>query len=459
MRTMTQILTRIALLVVPVVAVGQTPTQWRGTAEWTFMVYLAADNNLDRAAMEDVDEMEMVGSSKDVRIVVLIDRWNAQAGPSNWTTAKRAILLKKPGAGAQSLYDPAVSEDIGEVNTGDPQTLVEFVKWGATVCPSRKRALIIWNHGGGWRSFNDEFAGSSRSPQDLRNLSWSPTPGIRAVCFDAGSSDDALYTKELRNALETCGVTFDIVAFDACLMGMLEVAYELKDITPYVVASEENVATDGFNYTTLLAALGAQAGATPFQVGSLMLESYNLEYGSAPNATLALIASDRLPELVASINSLVAQVAQEDNEAGRLACRQELAHARASAGPTMAENRLPYVDLGTFLQCAAHHGRLSQNLRASADQALKSYERARLVYVRTGERRRTGLSIFFPPLDTTASMLDAYCEDNLVFAKDCCWDQFVKSFATNVPLADLVVPSAPGEQPPDGSVSEMLGFE
>jgi hypothetical protein len=43
------------------------------TAEWTVMIYLDSDNNLESAGINDINEMEMVGSSSDVKIVVQVD--------------------------------------------------------------------------------------------------------------------------------------------------------------------------------------------------------------------------------------------------------------------------------------------------------------------------------------------------------------------------------------------------
>ena len=43
-------------------------------AKWTFMVYMAGDNNLDGAALRDIAEMARAGSTKDVNILVQLDR-------------------------------------------------------------------------------------------------------------------------------------------------------------------------------------------------------------------------------------------------------------------------------------------------------------------------------------------------------------------------------------------------
>ncbi len=42
--------------------------------EWTVMVYLDSDNNLESAGIADINEMEIAGSTTDVNIVVQVDR-------------------------------------------------------------------------------------------------------------------------------------------------------------------------------------------------------------------------------------------------------------------------------------------------------------------------------------------------------------------------------------------------
>ena len=45
-----------------------------GQAKWTVMVYMAGDNNLDGAALRDIAEMAKVGFTKDVNVLVQLDR-------------------------------------------------------------------------------------------------------------------------------------------------------------------------------------------------------------------------------------------------------------------------------------------------------------------------------------------------------------------------------------------------
>ncbi|NTU83490.1 MAG: hypothetical protein HGA45_29655, partial [Chloroflexales bacterium] len=57
-----------------------------GVADWTVLVYMAGDNNLEAAALNDLREITQVGSSAQLTIVAQVDRI---AAPNLWddTTA------------------------------------------------------------------------------------------------------------------------------------------------------------------------------------------------------------------------------------------------------------------------------------------------------------------------------------------------------------------------------------
>src|SRR5262245_47573989 len=54
---------------------GLTWTPGAAAAEWTVLVYTVADNDLEGALLDDLDEMECIGSTPQVNIVMEIDRW------------------------------------------------------------------------------------------------------------------------------------------------------------------------------------------------------------------------------------------------------------------------------------------------------------------------------------------------------------------------------------------------
>jgi hypothetical protein len=107
-------------------------------SKWTFMVYLAGDNDLEEFGVTDLNEMKKVGSTADLSLVAQFDRMPDQGTRRYYLTA------------GQSLDADCVAT-LPETNTGDPQVLIDFVTWACTTCPADHCALILWNHGAGWK--------------------------------------------------------------------------------------------------------------------------------------------------------------------------------------------------------------------------------------------------------------------------------------------------------------------
>jgi len=123
-----------------------------GARLWTFMVWLNGDNNLKYWAIEDINEMEVAGSTDQVAIVVQMDRvdWHDTSN-GDWTTTKRFYVTRDAkGLGDRTIRSEAI-RDLGEVNMGNPDKLIEFVEWAQATYPAQNYALILWNHGSGWK--------------------------------------------------------------------------------------------------------------------------------------------------------------------------------------------------------------------------------------------------------------------------------------------------------------------
>ncbi len=236
---------------------------------WTFMVYLDGDNNLESFAIDDFLEMSSVGSTDDVAIVVLFDRWDGTGSEDDisygdWTDARIYYVYKN-----LEPYPDKCNESWGEVDMGDPKTLYRFINYSITNYPAKNYILVLWDHGAGY-------------------------PG---ACIDYDNYYDMLDTSEIHEALSEIyaqfGVRIDIVGFDACLMGMLEVAYGLRLYADYVVFSQEAVSSDGWPYDTILNRLVLNASMTPRYLSRVIVEEY-IGFYSNPlhldlNATLSAV--------------------------------------------------------------------------------------------------------------------------------------------------------------------------
>ena len=239
-----------------------TVTNDGGDAEWTFMTYIS-DSDLEYFSIEDMVEMERVGSTDKVNIVVQIDRWDGYDKPDwnddsngDWETAKR-YLITKENKGDHVIGSTAI-EDIGEINTGDPDELVEFVKWAQANYPAEHYALNIWNHGSGATGVAYE--------QSCPDYCWEY--GNEADKLDLSEIDYALYkiTNNGENKLE-------IVGFDACLMSTIEVVEVVAPYSNIMIGSEILEPGDGWDYS-FLQLIVDNPSTTPEQLGAKIVDTF-----------------------------------------------------------------------------------------------------------------------------------------------------------------------------------------
>jgi hypothetical protein len=256
--------------------------------KWTFMVYMAGDNNLSDAGDTDLREMRAVGSTADVNVVAEFDN-AGDRGTSRY-------LIKRDGS------NEAV-ESLGETDSGDPKTLVGFVAWAREKYPAERYGLVLWNHGGGWEpSEMDRVARSVGSPDyslreasersatplkklffrtTLQKIFARPTPKERAICSDDGSGH-SLDTVELGNVLDQVkkilGQPLNLLGMDACLMSNLEVAYQAQGYADYIVASEESEPNNGWPYDLVLRKLTNAPQLPVSDLATQIVEAYIKSY-------------------------------------------------------------------------------------------------------------------------------------------------------------------------------------
>ena len=241
------------------------------TAQWTFVVYMAADNDLETFAFDDLSEMASVGgSTEDVNIIVIFD------GTANNDSAIYMV-------GDEELIELQTS---GELNMGSAQALQTTASYAFTNFPADKYALVFWNHGSGWH--DDKNNGT-----------------VKWVCEDAGSGGDVLGNNELDSALANIranspATTIDLIGFDACLMQMIEIAYYIKNHGEVMVGSQETEDGDGWEYQNFLNQLLATPTMNAETLGTKIVQTYIAK----PDATLSVLDLAAIGSLVTALDDL-----------------------------------------------------------------------------------------------------------------------------------------------------------
>ena len=160
-----------------------------------------------------------------------------------------------------------------ELNMGDRRTLVDFVTWGRAYAPARHTLLAIVDHGGGWAPTSAAVPGAL--PRHGRDF----LGGNSGLSWDFSSNYDYLDSRKIREALSTItgdgDAPLDVMFYDVCLMGMLEVAYQIKDYARYFVSSQNigwaPVGEKG-RYVQVIQGIGPDT--TPRQMAKLLVDAY-----------------------------------------------------------------------------------------------------------------------------------------------------------------------------------------
>lgn len=375
--------------------------------KWTIMVYMCADNNLDSAALEDINEMEMLGSNADVNILVQIDRPDsATGGTGQWKGARRYYIRKdsKP----TTITSPVVywfgqPDTDNEIDMGDPDELSDFVEWATTCYPAEHYMLVLWNHGNGWT-----IVRSSRIT-------------ARAICFD-DTSDTWLDVDQIRGALQ--GLPhLRIIGLDACLMQMIEVAYEFRGLADIMVGSEDIEPGDGWEYQDALARVCAYPNTAAWDVAKDIVDAYWTYHGSTTtqSAFKLTYADDVAVKLRDLKDILLGYLTGAEPQA--TAVRQAMVAARNSLTPygyvPPPSESYSFYDICDYcdaLKNQVDRPDITEPARAairSACDAVKAQINLTSMYAKGNGR---GLSIYIPPTGTADLNYDW-----LLFDQDTRW--------------------------------------
>jgi hypothetical protein len=206
---------------------------------WTVLVYMAADNNLAEMGKLDINTMESVAQPANLNLIVQADF------PEG---AKRYKIQQD---NSEQITSPILA-NLGNINSGDPNTLNSFIKWGYNRYPAQRKMLVIWSHGDSWFKAN---TGKWICPDDNAQDLISVAGGELVLAF-------------------TGIPRLDILLFDACSMQSIEVISEVYSYADYVIGSEDSVPQNGFPYEDIIPLFGGDFAQLLADIPELYVSSY-----------------------------------------------------------------------------------------------------------------------------------------------------------------------------------------
>lgn len=419
-----------------VVLTGTTAT---AAAEWTIMVYLNADNNLETDGINDFLEMAAASySSGKVNVIVQMDRSSGYATTyENWTSCKRFKIAN----GMTPIAANQIS-DIGEADMGNLQTLADFAKWAIQYYPANKYSLVMWDHGDGW------YKGEVDPP-----------------LFKGFSNDDShgsvinVYNGEMANALNQIktylGRNLDHVGWDACLMGMWEVLDISRNYANVANVSEETEGAAGWYYTTFLNNLNTTPTMSAIDLGKAIIN------GTSGQSTLSVVDLTLVADLNTRVNTLATEL-MAARGAGLGASISTALNNTLKFSPSYFSY---HIDLSDFAAKVKAQITSRPTLTTACDNVISAVTSAVKLYKNSSTYANArGIAIYHCKID--GSNYDVKY-NSLPVAANTQWDEYIKggsSGGTNYTKTtatyswDASATTATGCTGDDQSVNKSIGF-
>ncbi len=375
--------------------------------KWTVMVYMAADNDLEDFAPDNLNQMEAVAASPYLNVLVEVDTKTLPIQGS--TTAKR--LLIQPDADP-NVVTSQVLADLGEIDTASPTALTSFVTWAAGAYTADRYILVMWDHGGQY----DGYATDETT---------SPTAIITFTQLKTA----------LANIETNTGIAaFDIIGFDACLMGAIETQRLVRDHANLLVGSAELEPGAGWDYTTFLNTIVANPATSSLAVAQAIAVGFLAQSAANGdnNVTLSVLDTAGNNAVLASVNSFATELqAALGLELATIAAARGTSTEYGRSNPSEPAN---YIEMRQFAAAMAANSSVA-SLRTAANAVVTAIDGSVLYRVQGALKpNHRGASIYFPKSapDASYASVDVAIETQ--------WDEFLNAYATAI-AGDTTAPS------------------
>jgi len=355
----------------------------------TIMIYMVgSDLETDGgAATSDISEMQAACANSQANVLIYT------GGSEKWWSGipsdQNCVYLLGDS-------DLTSVNQTSSMNMGEPATLTGFLDYAYANYPADAYALILWDHGAG---------------------------PIEGYGFDELHEYDQLTLSEMHQALENsalnqAGVRLSWMGFDACLMCSIETANVMSDFSDYMIASQEAVPNQGWDYSFLSASSteltdGKTAAKRIIDAYAAFYDQQNATLiNSKKIYTLSCLDLAKADATNTALNAFFSALNNTILPDGYSKIAQ-----KRSVMPVFGRFTLgQYSDLIDLKQFASLTGDYANDVSGALISAVNDM----VIYSRTNQEDANGVSIFFPYENPDYLKLD----DQQQFNWQSIYDQF-----------------------------------
>lgn len=369
-----------------------------------FILWSLGFNNLSRYLEEDLNDItsNWLPESKRTDDIVLAFCHNTAGSYSIQTNPVLVRLYRDITGAAQRDTILTLPK---ETVSASAETMNEILTYIQKNYPAASYGMLVSSHGTGWApegycSDPSYFEGKKILKRMARQV---PVP-YREISQDDGMpltksigcqniSSKQAYEMDITDMADAIPMKMDYIIFDACFMGGIEVAYELKDICGKVIFSQTEILADGMDYTTMLSYLLDNDDADLIGFCTNYFNHYDNQDGVYRSATISLIDCSRLEPLAQLCSSYFDS---HRTEIAELEQQKVQKYFRDSMkGHTL------FFDLESIFKCSGASESQMQSLSDALDQCVL-YKAATPEFMSSFNiETHSGFSMYLPYKDKT----------------------------------------------------------
>lgn len=237
----------------------------------TVLVYMAADNNLYRNAQTDIEEILKSQVPQDNHLLIYLDV------PEWYDDACAQLFEVKRG-------NLAPVKQYGRQNSASGEVLQSVINDATTMFPAHKYGLVLWSHGTNWLPEN---AYDDLKKDQLRSF-----------------GKDENREMNIIELSESIPVKFEYIIFDACLMGGIEVFYQLRNKANTIIASPTEILVAGFPYDKIVPFL-FYPNLDYIQIAQEYMDYYKNKAGNLQSASITVVNTGQLEPLAEILRTIL----------------------------------------------------------------------------------------------------------------------------------------------------------
>jgi hypothetical protein len=181
---------------------------------------MAADNNLYENAQADIKEMLISEIPVNNHLLIYLDvpEWSENAYPQLFKIQQGEMITIKQYESQNSATGEILQSVINDV---------------ITLFPAETYGLVLWSHGTGWL------------PEGVFDA-------LKQSVISRSFGKDGNSEMSVTELAKSLPVKFEYIIFDACLMGGIEVFYQLRNKANVIIASPTETLVAGFPYDRII---------------------------------------------------------------------------------------------------------------------------------------------------------------------------------------------------------------